>query len=280
VVLQFDAGNDRVVVHIRKPTGGRTDFDFSVIFPAPDNRTGDVMGDRPGPAAISIPEDIRLLKQGHRPDDYALDFDGENSRIEVPDFRYLGDHPITIELILTPEAAGGGILADQRAAGSGYVLLTHQRPQSWQFAIWTRGQDQAPGGIELVRADRVVTGRRTHVAAVYDLREIRLYINGQLNGASTSIESPFLPSDSPLVIGENSHKGRIGSGRFRGRIEQVRISDAARYTGDFSPGEIMTGDPATLLLFQINEGEGTRVYDSSGRDHHGTIRGARWVRLR
>jgi hypothetical protein len=94
------------------------------------------------------------------------------------------------------------------------------------------------------------------------------------------------PQDGPVVI-VNRWKYPIrigalsitGSNRqvFKGLIDEVRISNVARYAESYAPSKRLKPDEHTLALFHFDEGEGERLIDSSGNDHHGQIRGATWV---
>ena len=40
----------------------------------------------------------------------------------------------------------------------------------------------------------------------------------------------------------------------------------------------LQSDKDTLALYRFNEGQGDRLIDSSGNNHHGKIVGAKWVK--
>jgi hypothetical protein len=61
---------------------------------------------------------------------------------------------------------------------------------------------------------------------------------------------------------------------FFGVIEQVRISAAVRYEGDFKPEDILSNDDTVEVLLNLNVGVGTIGHDSSGKNNHATIVGA------
>ena len=83
-----------------------------------------------------------------------------------------------------------------------------------------------------------------------------------------------------MMIGFSPRKPGFPGGRFKGLVEQVRISKHVRYTGDFTRPEVVRTDPETELLLEINEGWGDVVYDSSGNNRHGRIIGAKWLNLK
>ena len=66
---------------------------------------------------------------------------------------------------------------------------------------------------------------------------------------------------------------------FHGIIDEVRISNTARYTEDFTPEERFEPDEHTLALYHFDEGSGDVLKDSSGNGHDGKIVGAKWVKV-
>jgi beta-galactosidase len=65
-------------------------------------------------------------------------------------------------------------------------------------------------------------GRWHHLAAVYDGKEMRLYIDG-IRSASTNRSGPIRHSPYPLMIGRNMENGTC----LKGAIQEVRIYDRA-----------------------------------------------------
>ena len=81
-----------------------------------------------------------------------------------------------------------------------------------------------------------------------------------------------------MTIGVSPSPREIGVDyAFAGVIDQVRVSNAIRYTTDFVIPKRLKTDDSTLALFHFDEGQGATLRDASGNDHHGTIKGAEWV---
>ena len=99
-------------------------------------------------------------------------------------------------------------------------------------------------------------------------------------GRPREVTGKFESPDAPMMIGFSPRKPGFPGGRFKGLVEQVRISKHVRYTGDFTRPEVVRTDPETELLLEINEGWGDVVYDSSGNNRHGRIIGAKWLNLK
>ena len=61
-----------------------------------------------------------------------------------------------------------------------------------------------------------------------------------------------------------------------GQIDEVRLSEGARYNEFFTPARTFEGDEDTLALYQMNEGTGSTVADSSDNDRTLTLSDWSW----
>lgn len=61
------------------------------------------------------------------------------------------------------------------------------------------------------------------------------------------------------------------------RGSRNRVSVRGRYEKDFNPPSRFAADPDTMALYQFDEGKDNVLMDSSGKEHHGKIIGAKWV---
>jgi hypothetical protein len=84
--------------------------------------------------------------------------------------------------------------------------------------------------------------------------------------------------ENGVCIGARHNKDGILNHFFDGWIDEVRISKFARYDKDFVPDKVFKPDDNTLGLYHFDEGSGDTVRDSSGRNFHGKIIGAKWVK--
>jgi len=119
---------------------------------------------------------------------------------------------------------------------------------------------------------------RVHVAGVLDGEELRLYKNGEL------VDSKPFPgavklSHFSMRIGCSPHPVTGTHEMFCGRIDEVRFSRAAQYTDRFKPPAELEVDEATDALYHFDEGRGDKVRDASGKNQHGVVQDARWVRV-
>jgi hypothetical protein len=149
----------------------------------------------------------------------AVDFDGDNTYIDVPshtDFNLLN---ITLEAwIWYPEYVGANkiifrpIDPPDAAAAFGLETSSHRIRLEGCSAPLENDHD-------------IPTGQWVHVAGTYDGSTLRIYVNGQLDGQRDCAEG-LRSSNQPVGIGFNPSDGGIQ--HFYGSMQHVRISNVAR----------------------------------------------------
>ena len=111
-----------------------------------------------------------------------------------------------------------------------------------------------------------VQGWWYHVAAVRSGGNWKLYINGSQSSIATST-APNTPSTS-FSIGA-SHSLIRG---LNGVIDEIRVSNIARYTSSFpAPSAPFTSDANTVLLYHCDESSGQVLVDSSPAGNNGYL---------
>ncbi|MGQ9926357.1 MAG: LamG domain-containing protein, partial [Chloroflexaceae bacterium] len=134
--------------------------------------------------------------------------------------------------------------------------------------------------------DVVVTdGQWHHIALTRsDGGRIALFVDGAPAGSTEGpdgrvdyrVDRPTRQPDSDpyLVLGAEKH-GYPGSYHYSGLLDDLRISNVARYSGPFSrPAEPHPLDAQTVALYRFDEGAGAFIGDSSnatGGPSHGTL---------
>jgi Concanavalin A-like lectin/glucanases superfamily len=113
-----------------------------------------------------------------------------------------------------------------------------------------------------------VIGSTSVSAAVWDGANLRIYLNGVLDGNTTTGNAPGSGTSS-VKIGRNS-----GGSYFNGLIDEVRVSNAAVYTSNFTPQTHLTAGANTKALWKF---DGQVATDSSANGNNRYV--ARWVRL-
>lgn len=116
-------------------------------------------------------------------------------------------------------------------------------------------------------ATTIPYGEWTNVAVVHTASEIDLYVNGKLDGSVSTGQFP-LQNGQQFTIG-----GYLAPGEgFTGDIDELRISNIARYTSNYQPqlNEFLP-DSETLILDHFDEGFGSRTTNAAGTGDYATL---------
>ena len=104
-----------------------------------------------------------------------------------------------------------------------------------------------------------------HIAVVSSgtgSNNVELFIDGVSQGTVTS--GSYGTGSGPLLIGRADNQDNTTD--LKGYADQIRISDSARYTTNFTPpATAFTDDSNTLLLVQSNSWQGGLAGDASGK---------------
>src|SRR5439155_21313661 len=90
--------------------------------------------------------------------------------------------------------------------------------------------------------------RQIHVAAVFDGRAIRLYMDGKLQ-QTADVSGKYRPGRDYFRIGLLPPSAQALRRPFLGGIDELRVSKIARYTADFTPQTRFEPDQDTLALY-------------------------------
>ncbi|MCK5331881.1 MAG: choice-of-anchor D domain-containing protein, partial [Candidatus Marinimicrobia bacterium] len=203
---------------------------------------------------------------------YALDFDGTDDYVEVPDDESLEpSNEITVEAWI-------------RITGSASEIHAIIAKRVWEsdcrgYLLRIKGSDNTPGftlyGGEgynrmLCSAGPILDNEWYHIVGTYDGTNIKIYVNGV--ESNTEPFSSFNPiSSSSLYIGFDIANG--GS-YFNGNIDEVRIWNIARTQEEIQANmsHHLVGDEEGLVgYWRMDEGSGQTLVDWSINENHGQL---------
>jgi hypothetical protein len=160
-----------------------------------------------------------------------------------------------------------------------YGVSLHRSGSTRRIAF---GVSNGAGGNTLCGATNVADGVWHHVAVTHNSStgQLRIFVDGTLdaqgNGPVGDISylvgrgTSYSNSDPFLVFGAEKHDAGVGFPSFYGWLDDVRLSNIIRYTGNFArPTAPLTADANTVALYALDGGPGncttgSTIVDSSG----------------
>jgi len=212
-------------------------------------------------------KDITLFNNGA-----ALNFNGTNNTVDLGmgiTNALVGGNKVTVEAWVNAASvsAGGCIISNHQSSTQ---FLLGRSVSSYYFFIGF-------GAFSVITPTNVVTpGTWQHVAGVYDGNEIRIYVDGILQGTTSVTSFNFPASATPTKMGSNAF-GEY----FDGSLDEVRVWNRALCADELQNnmnGELVLPQAGLLGYYHLNEGVAagnnagvTAAPDSSGNSNNGTL---------
>ncbi|HKV35769.1 MAG TPA: LamG-like jellyroll fold domain-containing protein [Pyrinomonadaceae bacterium] len=204
---------------------------------------------------------------------HSLSLNGTTASVDVPNHSTLNiTGPITVEAWIKFNAIDGNnhdivsrINRNDSTSGGGYSLTVNPagklRLDLFQnYNAYTT----------VIGATAMSTGAWHHVAGVFSGSQMRVYVDGVLDGSFNTTNAPG-SGTSLLRIGKAAHPANtaplfLPSYAFAGLIDEVRVSAAALYSSNFTPGLGSGSNVRGLWKF-----DGQTPNDFSGTGNNGTV---------
>ena len=252
--------------HTIEPRDRRDHIGFRPVVSIPSEQ---------GPKPSAITRDAQQEKSRSTRARYGLAFDGKRSFIRIRDLSYAGDYAITLEAVVTPASTSEvlqSVIANCEHAGIALGLQSSR----W-VALWAYRSSKSDGSnyVGAKSSTKAVLGQRVHVAAVYTGKHLTLFVDGK--EMETAPLKEHMASRLSFYVGADPSPSDHPHQFFNGMIERVRISRGARYSSEFNPPDQFRPDADTLVVYQMNEGEGNKIKDGSGKGHDGWMEDAVWI---
>ncbi len=199
---------------------------------------------------------------------YALSFDG-GDRIAVPDSPSLNPSQVTVEAWVKLNALvspGNQFLVakgNDQTQGSYYLSANGDQ---FHFYVGANGVDQAYAATPSM----LEAGRTYHVAGSYDGSNVRVYVNGVLQG--TTPAAVATGNAGVLTLGYHDLAG--WEYLLNGILDEVRIWNTARSQAEIQGAmyQVLSGSEAGLVAYwRMDEGAGQVAHDFSGHGNNGRL---------
>ncbi len=227
--------------------------------------------------------------------DYAIDFAGTSSYVDLGDPPSLDLPQFTVEAWFKKAASGGATVGTGTGGVTAYPLVTKGMAEAETADAdvnYFLGLDAAghvvgdfeagvgSGNNPLVGTTIVPNGTWHHAAVTFNGTDWTLYLDGAQQATSTPANAPNAVNIAPAGIGTALlSTGKRGTGFFPGSIDEVRIWDSGRSPAQIaaSYNQAITAAPGLVARFGFNEGAGTVAGGTAGDDIRGVIYNGAWV---
>ena len=197
------------------------------------------------------------------PQETAFEFDGRRDHLRLSHERLaLPDGPFTLECWFKGHSFRGrrGLVNKTEGCEFGFFVSDGQP----LFIVHLTGAYVSA----TTEAFKLQPERWYHMAGVFDGEEVRLYVDGQLVGASKG-SGKRTQRNLPLLVGADVDGGGHPNSMFDGLIDEVRLSIGARHVGELiEPERRPEADEDTHLLLHLDERVGVWAFDSSRAHRH------------
>ncbi len=167
------------------------------------------------------------------------------------------DGPVTVEAWVNPNAILGNQSLVSKAQQSEFGLALRGGMPS--FIIHLDGKYQSAAATSPLKV-----GTWTHLAGVFTGQEVILYVDGKEVARQPASGKRGL-NPLPLYVGADPGKDGEVTRPFDGFLDNVRVSNSARYTENFSPAKEFPVDEKTVLSYDFNFALGPFAVDRTDR---------------
>ncbi len=212
---------------------------------------------------ISYGETVTYTTPALSPPGYALDFDGVDDYVSVPDNSELdlsGSFTIEAWVYIESQPTSSQIIVRKYLSSQGYLLWLD--PTNLELLI--------SGNIAVQTTANILTpGRWQYIAATFNdaTDEASIYVNNQ-KVATATYTGTTTSNASELYIGSQDGTSRF----FNGRIDNVRLWNKAFTQDDVNLNMlyVIDSDPNLVANYEFDELSGTTLPDKTG-NHDGTL---------
>ena len=254
-----------------------------VTMPGTASTTCRLRVQQAGGGAVSDTSDATFTLSGGGPSgNYALKYDGSDDRVVISTRTPTISNAFTVECWFRWDGGNSHaydyqVVAGRRSLNSLLEWDIYIQESTRRIGAGVSRTGQFSDATWLESGNNVVsTGTWLHCALVGTGSNYYLYINGT-RVATAEQGGPISGlANVPILVGDLDDSNET----FNGVIDELRISNVARYTGATYtvPSAAFTVDANTLGLWHFDEGTGTTAADATAHGSAGTLlNGPVWV---
>ena len=197
----------------------------------------------------------------------ALSFDGSSNYLDIPYDANLNPSVFTISLWVKAEGGENTYRSPvtMRSASSRGFMIYASPSNQWQFTL-----GNGSTWISIIEAP-VVLNQWTHLALTYDGSDMAAYVNGVLQGITTT---SYLPQTSfPVRIGAGQSESTADF-FWDGEVDEVRIYNIAQSQEEIRSvmcQRLEGSESGLVAYYRFDHYSGTMLDDLSGYGYHGTL---------
>jgi formylglycine-generating enzyme len=167
----------------------------------------------------------------------------------------------TISYVVTARVTAYPVVENTKVTEAMYLYWT-----GGSFVLKARYEDGSDNDYFLTSQTTFEQGIWYHVAYVRAASgEQKLYINGKQEASSPSDPAPS--SLAGMTCVGSTGAGTSAASSVHGLLDELRVSNIERYSGDFIPARRFTSDGNTLGLWHFDEGTGGTALDAGPSGH-------------
>ncbi|MEZ4874702.1 MAG: HYR domain-containing protein [Flavobacteriaceae bacterium] len=230
----------------------------------------------PANLVLSVSPDTFTCADATTPgSDFALDFDGVNDFVSVPNASasLAGTNSFTLEGWVFPRNTAPNFpnfdgFFGFRNESNADIYLLHLTTNS----VEARFRNSSGVNFDVVGAGLVVN-QWQHLSFTYDGANLRLYINGNLVGTTPASGNFTSSTTEPFYIGQTLFFGTPF--RLNGQVDEVRFWNVARSQAEILASmnlSLVSPQPGLVMNYTIEEGTGSAITaDETGTNANGAL---------
>jgi hypothetical protein len=188
-------------------------------------------------------------------------FDGSSDRLIITSdgsFAYAGD--FTVEAWVRPASFGNAIVLFSQGSAEASMIAIYAAQSTGQLIYYAYSNNRITGS-------NLTLNTWHHIAVSRSGSSIKLFLDGTQVGSTYTDTTSIV--DAPFYVGSWINN----TSSWNGYIDEVRVSNTARYTAGFTaPTAAFVNDANTLLLLHMDGANNSTAFiDSASRSQKGVI---------